>query len=162
MPITLLPLPAPSTMEMTLRSCLMRMKTHRQLRARLATTRQHRTQPSSLSHLGLLPTMELAGTPLLKTSSVLDPTTFGQSLQVKLPCSTAAAYTLSKLQSVEQHAHCILFVLLMVAASLGWLPLHAVPPYRTRFTCHSLSDYTRVGADPMLLCCKRPVKEAIT
>lgn len=102
MPITLLPLPAPSTMEMTLRSCLMRTKTPRRLRVRLATMRQHQTQPSSLSRLGLLPTMELAGTPHLKTSTVLDPTTFGQSLQVKFPCSTEAAFALSKLPPVSR------------------------------------------------------------
>ena len=60
-------------------------KTHHQLRVRLATLRQRKTQPFSLSHRGLLLTMELAGTHLQMTPPEQDPTNLGSHLQVSLP-----------------------------------------------------------------------------
>ena len=131
------PLP-PSTMGMMLRSSLMGRKTHRQLRARQGTMRQHRTRPSSLSRHGLLLTMEPAGTPLLKTYTALDPVILGEHMQViSLTCCPIAAGRLGKF-SVCWAAACLLYYLhsclcmlcllsvtYMATTLLAHLPVHA-------------------------------------
>ena len=56
-------LPPPSQMPMSSRRWTW-SRAHRLMKGQQATMKQARTQPSSLSHLGLLPTMGLAETPL--------------------------------------------------------------------------------------------------